>query len=64
MERVGCTLSNPQLLSTHRLRTQQPKETNNMQDLFWFGLPIALSLVTAAWAPLSAKDLEHLTTNN
>jgi|GEM_PF-5302690 len=35
-----------------------------MQDLFWFGLPIALSLVTAAWAPLSPKDLDHLATNN
>ena len=25
---------------------------------------LALSLATAAWAPLSPKDLEHLATNN
>jgi len=35
-----------------------------MQDLFWFGLPVLLSLATAAWAPLSPKDLEHLSNNN
>jgi hypothetical protein len=35
-----------------------------MQDLFWFGLPIVLGLATAAWAPLSSQDLEHLTRNN
>ena len=35
-----------------------------MQDLFWFGLPIALSFATAAWAPLSPQDQEHLTKNN
>jgi len=35
-----------------------------MQDLFWFALPIALSFATAAWAPLSPKDVEHLAKNN
>lgn len=50
-------------LNQPRLRSGA-KETNIMQDLFWFGLPIALSLATAAWAPLSPQDLEHLTKNN